>query len=146
MLWRAENCVHTISSVSGGSFFSPYKYVQGVCVLADGSLVGCCGDGTVKVWNGTTYAVIRTLTHSARTDGSQIVTCVCTLPDGRHVASGSVDGALKVWDVASGSMTVLQDHGSGAQCNGIYSLCALPDGRLVSGFLDGTVKVWAKKW
>jgi WD40 repeat protein len=41
----------------------------------------------------------------------QDVTCLCVLPDGRRVVSGSQGGTLRVWDVETGSCErVLRRH------------------------------------
>ncbi len=67
------------------------------------------------------------------------VTSVAFSGDGRWVASGSGDGAVKVWEAASGRLV--------ADCTGHQSWVATVafscDGRLVaSGSDDRTVKVW----
>jgi WD40 repeat protein len=42
----------------------------------------------------------------------QDVLCLCALPDGRRVVSGSEGGTLRVWDVETGSCErVLRGHG-----------------------------------
>ncbi|KAF9771626.1 hypothetical protein IL306_010727 [Fusarium sp. DS 682] len=57
------------------------------------------------------------------------VRCVCFSPDGNHLATGSEDHLIRIWEIESGDQKVLsghQDH--------IYSLCYVPDGEtLVSG-------------
>jgi WD40 repeat protein len=55
------------------------------------------------------------------------------------VASGGVDGTVKLWAVTSGRLlATLQGH-SGA----VYSVALSGDGRLVaSGGIDGRVRLW----
>lgn len=60
-----------------------------------------------------------------------------TLPDGR-LASGSNDGTVKLWDVATGSCSATLRGHTGE----VSSLAVLPDGRLASGSYDRTVKLW----
>jgi general transcriptional corepressor TUP1 len=66
--------------------------------------------------------------------------------DGRFVAAGSLDGAVRVWDIslplANSSqlkpLQILRGHG-----DGVYSVAFTPDGMgLVSGSLDRTLKHW----
>ena len=67
------------------------------------------------------------------------VTSVRISPDGTLVAAGSLDTAVRVWDVQTGKLVEqLEGHG-----DSIYSVAFTPDGRgLVSGSLDRTLKYW----
>jgi WD40 repeat protein len=60
-------------------------------------------------------------------------------PDGKRLASGDNNGAVKLWEVATRQeLLTLKGH-----TRSIYSLAFSPDGkRLVSGSEDGTVKLW----
>ncbi len=67
------------------------------------------------------------------------VHCLSFSPDGRQLLSGSEDGSLLVWDVATGEVVQrLEKH------EGFVRACAfLPDGRhAVSGGWSGEVFVW----
>src|SRR5262249_28432417 len=60
-------------------------------------------------------------------------------PDGKSVATGGADGAVRVWDVETKEVVALL-RGHTSQVTAVEFA---PDGRsLVSGSRDGTVKVW----
>src|SRR5271166_4091467 len=67
------------------------------------------------------------------------VNAVAVTPDGRYVVSGSDDGKLRVWDLATGeTKTTLQGHTSW-----VTAMAVTPDGRqVVSGSEDKTLRVW----
>ncbi|KAH7103268.1 WD40-repeat-containing domain protein [Auriculariales sp. MPI-PUGE-AT-0066] len=67
------------------------------------------------------------------------VASVAISPDGRHVAAGSLDSIVRIWDVATGSLVErLMGHS-----DSVYSLSFTPDGKgLLSGSLDNTLKYW----
>jgi hypothetical protein len=67
------------------------------------------------------------------------VRSVAFSPDGRLLASGSDDGTVKLWDVATGQeVRTLSGH-----TDSVLSVAFSPDGRLLaSGSWDKTVKLW----
>lgn len=63
-------------------------------------------------------------------------------PNGTTVASGSIDGAVRLWDIDKGKVI--------KKCTGhkkiVWSVCWSPDGgRVASGSLDHTFRVWDVK-
>jgi hypothetical protein len=69
--------------------------------------------------------------HEARVYG------LAFFPDGRTLASGAVDGAIRLWDVASGSERLLA-RGDWH----VHAVSASPDGRYVAASQDWRVGVW----
>jgi WD40 repeat protein len=101
-------------------------------------------DKSLKLWDATSGSLVREFKaykekefEKGHRDG---VFCLAISPDGKLLASGSSDHAVKLWDVASGA--VLADFinpnlkavagassGTGAHPGWIYSLRFTPDGR-----------------
>ena len=67
------------------------------------------------------------------------VTAVAVAPDGSWLASGSRDGTVRIWDVASG-----RERGALTGHTGeVTAVAVAPDGTwLASGSRDGTVRIW----
>ncbi|KZV97080.1 WD40 repeat-like protein, partial [Exidia glandulosa HHB12029] len=81
------------------------------------------------------------------------VTCLASSPDGQHVASGSTDGIIIIWNAKSGAATsTLRCHSIGrtpiecfrdAEGPAVTALAYSANGqRLISGSPDGVVRVW----
>jgi len=89
---------------------------------------------TVKIWSAATGELISTLTGH-----SDDVYSIAISPDGRWLASGSLDKTVKIWSAATGE---LQRTLTGYS-DSVLSVAISPDGRwLASGGYDKTVKIW----
>lgn len=78
----------------------------------------------------------------ARCDCQSVVNSVVFSPSGVHVASGSEDGLVRVWDMApdDGAASVRELCG---HTNSVLCVAYSPDGRhIVSSSWDQTIRVW----
>lgn len=72
------------------------------------------------------------------TDSAEVATLV-TSPDGARVASGNVEGVVRIWNLADGRLL----HEIAGHSEAICDLAFSPDGRrLVSSALDQQARVW----
>jgi WD40 repeat protein len=106
--------------------------------LQNDDLVSGYGDGTIEIWNLSTWELKRNLTgHSC------LVRSLAVMQNG-DLASGSADKTIKIWDTSSGSLVRnLTGHS-----DWILSLTVLHNGDLASsshdrnGLNDYTIKIW----
>jgi WD40 repeat protein len=118
-------------------------------------------DWTVKIWDVTPSQEFRSLfawgspspvlnslvsiqtalAPSVRTlrDHAGLVTAVAFSPNGERLASGSMDGTVKIWNTQTWEVERALHHPTG----GILSVAFSPDSRrLATSHTDSTVKVW----
>ena len=121
--------------VAGSSLFpsSPFRlslpFVGGFNPLFEGGLLTC----TRQVWD-IASRVIRHTFHGHEQD----IYSLDFARNGRHIASGSGDRTVRVWDIESGQNVLtlsIED--------GVTTVAISPDGKLVAaGSLDKSVRVW----
>ncbi len=92
--------------------------------------------GEVRVWR----EAGQTLYLAWQAHTGRVLTLAFS-PDERTLASGSYDGSIKLWEVASGALLW-----SGWHTKGIICLAFAPDGGLLaSGGYEATIRLWDAK-
>jgi WD40 repeat protein len=112
------------------------SHVGGIRTVAfqpKGHLLATGGfDNLVRVWSDTDRPLLELRGHEG------VVRAVAFSPNGKFLASASEDGRIIFWDVSTGNKLAAFEKHFGA----VTSLAFLPDGRLVSGSMDTTVRIW----
>ena len=87
----------------------------------------------MKLWNAEDGSLVRTLEGH-----SDCVSSVTFSPDGKLLASGSLDSTVKLWNAEDGSLVrTLEGHTAR-----VASVTFSPDGKLLAcGSADSTVKL-----
>lgn len=114
---------HRIITAGGGVRFSPGGEDVDFTV----------GDNTAKVWDATESGEMPTL----KANNAPVVS-VDFSRDGKLIASGSMDGAVRLWDLGSGRELWVRTNNAA-----VRSVAFFPDGqRMVTGGFDQTATVW----
>ena len=108
--------------------------VKAVNFSPDGTLLAAASGRALELWDTVRHRIVRSFSMEP-----VMATTVLFSPDGRSIAAGGEDGAIRVWNVHSGKqVSRMTGHESA-----ILSLAFTPDGsRLASGAADQTVRIW----
>jgi WD40 repeat protein len=110
---------------------SPLAEVRcGAC----GTLLGIVGDGATHIDQPLDIELVATLEGHA---GG--VSAIAFSPDGKSLASGSMDKTVRLWNLETGELTAtLEGHSKG-----VRAVTFSPDGRtLASGSQEDAVRLW----
>lgn len=134
--WTLKN--KALFSSFFGSVNSPNSHNGAICQVAIEKnrrfIVSGGTDGKVRVWNGYTGELQRTLNEHSAT-----VWSVSISPNGEIIASGSADQTIKLWTKGSiKSYCTLSGH-----LGEVTAIAISPDGKsVISGSTDGSLKIW----
>jgi WD40 repeat protein len=146
-LYGAEDDTLRLWAPETGSCLRSFKgyigTVRAIAVLPNGRFISGSDDGALRLWDPDIGAELRRKPWSGRK-----VTAVAALPDGRIVyaletvgdepgGSRGTKDSLVLWNPETGDAESIDTH-----CDRINAVAALPDGRIVSGARDYTVRLW----
>ncbi len=100
----------------------------------DGSLIACgCGDSTIRVWDVGKEEALTLQGHQ----GEVASLSFCTTDS--RLASASLDGTVKIWNLKSGQELLSWDVHS----SGVYAVAWSPNvSRIATASHDGKVRLW----
>ena len=117
----------TLIATAGGN------YCPGLPSMAERNSPMGEGDTRIRIWNAASGALVAVFGGAPK-----ILMGGAFSPDGRSLAAVGWDGALRVWDVGSGTMRELGRH-----TESIQWVAYSPDGHhLATASIDKTVAVW----
>ncbi|BAY20663.1 WD-repeat protein [Calothrix sp. NIES-2100] len=133
--WRTGNII-TIPDDSNASTrgFDNFKSLP-IAFSPDGqNFVARSGSGQAsQLWNISTGKVLRSF------DAKSLINDVAISPDGKILATGIRDNAVKLWNVDTSKLIYTLTGHAGE----VRSVAFSPDGKtLASGSQDGTIKLW----
>lgn len=96
----------------------------------DGSLIASTGHSEVRLWDADSLRLVRTLEHCLVQD------CAFS-PDGRLLASVSLNGTLRVWDVPSGKHISTKNA-----CRTLHACVFSPDSSLLTLGYENILHRW----
>ncbi len=147
--WLAMSSAGEMSAASALARSLPGHRQAVTCVVVgcmDSSgrrcLISGSGDGTLRVWDVTTYECVHEL--KGHVGEVSCVSDVFVGADGRHVvASGSYDMTIRVWNVGGGTCTAVLEGHSNIVC-GLSRVFVDDAGRrcVASGSADHSTRVW----
>ena len=119
------------------------EFMQCVAFSPDDQQLASAGITDVKLWDLESGKELLCLKHEPPGLTNDMprwsVSGVSFSPDGKLLASASMDQTIKVWDVATGKeRSTLRGH-----TNGVTRVVFTPDGqRLLSSSSDQTIRIW----
>ncbi len=127
-VWDANSGSHLATHTANGT-------VRSLTWSPDGARIASTVYDTVEVWNSTSGNLLNTYKgHSGNN-----VNAVAWSHNGKHVASGSDDRTVQVWDAASLSASYTYT----GHAQPVYAVSwSADDSRVASGGADITVQVW----
>jgi WD40 repeat protein len=97
-------------------------------------------DCAIRIWDVKNKRLAHHLkpTKKGEDGHSDVIYALAYSPDGKTLASGSVDGSVRLWDTTNWGESVSLKHAAN-----VYGLAFTPDGtRLAAGCSDKSIRLW----
>ena len=145
--WRPDHLIR-LTDVKTGRELTTLPYTRGVKELTfspDGETVAFSGLGEIRLWNTRTgdeqeipLADLKAGIHNIPT-----VLALAFSPHGTWLVSGTDQGKIQMWDVATGTaLTVFAEPMEGKNLGRILALAFSPDGTLLAAGTRGHIHLW----
>jgi WD40 repeat protein/serine/threonine protein kinase len=115
-------------------FSSSFGRMWSAAFSPDGQRVVTTDDKNAQVWDAKTYRLLFTLSHG------DVVYHAVFNADGTRLVTACGDGAVRIWETASGML--VRELRRGKDMPRYYAVALSPDGRLVAALSLGAAHVW----
>lgn len=133
---RKEGVIKIWNSLTGeclNTLIGHTGLITNIELLPDGRIVSGSLDTTIRIWDGGESKFTLPV--------NDFVEFLCVLPDTRIVSVSNNPPKLKIWNSNTGEYeSILEGH-----TNPITCLDNLPNGRIITGSGDNTIKIWDDK-
>jgi WD40 repeat protein len=103
-----------------------------VAYSPDGSLIAVAGWASISICDPETHDILLTINPDSRTSGG-----ISWSPDGNHLAAGSEDGKVRIWNAATGE----QIRAFAISTRELWDVEWSPDGNWLA-VADGDMHIW----
>lgn len=121
-VWKAGKCVNTIRGHE--------DCVRGLAVTQGSEFLSCSNDATIRRWLLSGDCLQIYYGHE------NFVYSIAILPNGQDFVTSGEDRTVRVWRNGENEQTITHPTLS------IWTVCALPNGDVVSGASDGVIRVF----
>ena len=140
-IWDREAGV-VVTEISDPELSSGFELADSLTFDPSGRLIAAAVNRQVRIWDVESGRPVATLP-----DQPGAVHPVAFSPDGESIATGASDGSVRLFDVESGTQSLVLRtpgyQGVDVYGAGVDSIAFSPDGSLLASHTGKTIRVWA---